>query len=528
MIAVPANPPLSTGRQDDRPVSEASISLLEPPSGASRTTGPDAVRRSATPPAGFDDLHLSCALTGTGDFQRAVWYTPPSDLATVGHRQQVVAELQQAEFREVTISLLEAITWARRSIDACRQSHYPLPAELLLAAAIARFARGIGTASRRLNELRPASAGLSGLARYLDDYVAGIAFRQLAESTILDRIRGSTVELGANQGTVWAEADAGRPGWTERIGQVFSRFREPGQPVEADWTRPKRYLNHVEAQAIGLVSGLFPELFAELHAFVSSRSDFLPATLERLAQELRFYLDFLRLVDDLAAKGVAWSLPHLVPDAHGAVRVSGLVDLALAVGAEHPPVANDLMLTTSERVVFITGPNQGGKTTFARSIGQLAYLAGLGLPVPARSASLPWSYPVLTHFPAPDDPDHDRGGLADELHRLHEAMTAAGPRSLLVFNELFSATSAADALQLSARVVQQIRELGCRVIWVTFLEELVLGTEGAVSLVGQVEPQDVTRPTFRFRAQPPGGRSHAVALAARHGLSDADLKERLR
>ena len=106
-------------------------------------------------------------------------------------------------------------------------------------------------------------------------------------------------------------------------------------------------------------------------------------------------------------------------------------------------------------------------------------------------------------------------------------MAAAGPHTLLIFNELFSATSAADALQLSARVVEQLRRLGCRVVWVTFLEELVLDTAGAVSLVGQVEPGDVTRPTFRFLPQPPGGRSHAVALAARHGLSGADLEERL-
>lgn len=221
-------------------------------------------------------------------------------------------------------------------------------------------------------------------------------------------------------------------------------------------------------------------------------------------------------------------LPRLSAQAGGPVRVRDMVDLALAVGSERPPVANDLTLASGEQVVFITGPNQGGKTTFARSFGQLAYLAGLGLPVPASSASLPWCRPVLTHFPAPDDPDHDRGGLADELHRLHSVLAAAGPHALLVFNELFSATSAADALQLSARVVAQLRGSGCRVLWVTFLEELVLGTPGAVSLVGQVEPDDVTRPTFRFRAQPPGGRSHAVALAARHGLSSDDLAERLR
>lgn len=497
----------------------APISLLDP-LGQTATDG--------APPPGFADLHLDAALAEAGDFQRAVWYAPPPELETVAYRQAVVAELRQQEFRDAATRLVAAVTGARRSITAFAQSHYPLPAEVRLALAIERFSGAVSRVAAQLDDLQPAAAGLRELTRYLSEYVAGPEFRQLAGSTVLRRIRQSTVELGIHQGMAWADHDVDRPGWGEQIELTFSRFREPGQQATAGWSRPRRGLNHVEAQAIGLVGGLFPELFAELHAFVRARTGFLPATLERLAEELRFYLDFLNLADRLSAHGVSWCLPQLAADTSAPVRVTGMVDLALAAGSEQVPVANDLTLTGDERVVFVTGPNQGGKTTFARGFGQLAYLAGLGLPVPARSASLPWSQPVLTHFPAPDDPDHDRGGLADELHRLHEVMAAAGPRALLVFNELFSATSAADALQLSARVMERIRALGCRVVWVTFLEELVLGTPGAVSLVGQVAPDDPTRPTFRFRAQPPGGRSHAVALAARHGLSSADLAGRLR
>lgn len=482
---------------------------------------------AATPPPGFADLHLEVALEGAGAFQRAVWCAPPSELATVIYRQEVVAELREPGFRDAATRLVAAIGRARQSLDAFRKAPYRVPAELQLAAVIARYATVIGEVASDLDGLRPSAAGLRDLTGHLAGYVAGREFRELAESTVLARIRQETIELGTRSGTVWADREAGRPGWGEQIERTFSRFREPGQQVEPDWSRPRRYLNHVEAQAIGLLAGLFPELFAELHGFVGAHSDFLPATLERLAEELRFYLDFLTLMDDLSARGVAWCLPQLSPECAAPVRVAGMVDLALAIGSDQAPVANDLTLAGGEQVAFVTGPNQGGKTTFARGFGEFAYLAGLGLPVPARRAALPWFRPVLTHFPAPDDPDHDRGGLADELHRLHAVMAAAGPHTLLIFNELFSATSAADALQLSARVVEQIRRLGCRVIWVTFLEELVLETAGAVSLVGQVEPGDVTRPAFRFLPQPPGGRSHAVALAARHGLSSADLAERL-
>jgi len=111
--------------------------------------------------------------------------------------------------------------------------------------------------------------------------------------------------------------------------------------------------------------------------------------------------------------------------------------------------------------------------------------------------------------------------------RLRGVVDALGPSALVVLNELFSATSVEDALELSEVVLPRLVASGCRVVWVTFLEELVTSVDRAVSLVGQVAADDPTRPTFRFRSQPPDGRSHAAALAARHGLSSDDLARRL-
>jgi len=477
------------------------------------------------------DLHLDdvIATMAPGEFQAAAWRSPAADVGVVEYRQDIVDDLMDPGIRRAAVAFETSVAAARRSIGARNGAHYPVPADLDLLEAVARFTGAVERFADALAASSPRSAGLRGVAAHLWAYVRGAGFRTLADgaATLAAELRQPAVELGVQSGTVWVDEDGGREAWPGRVAAFFERFAGGPDVATAIPARPPRRLNHVEAQAIGLVAGLRPEPFARLHRFAAEHADFLHPGLERLGEELRFFLGFLAVADRLA--GVAWCRPR-VSAAPDRVTVDGVVDLALALRArpgDPALVPNDLALAATERIAFVTGPNQGGKTTFARAVGQLCHLASLGLPVPARAAAVPLIAPVLTHFPQPDDPENGRGGLAEELARLREVLDAANGSALLVLNELFSSTSAEDALELSGLLLPRFDTLGCRVLWVTFLEELVTSVDGAASLVGQVAADDPSRPTFRFRTQPPNGRSHASALAARHGLSAPDLARRL-
>lgn len=396
--------------------------------------------------------------------------------------------------------------------------------------AVLRYGRALTALSEALAGVTTASRGLRGWQSYLETYLATAEFESLMAAaarvrSLLDAVR-YTMSIDGQQ--VWVTREEGVHDYGTTIEQVFAPLVHGFHPKPAAPEVLSTTVHYVAEQLVDRVAELYPAAFAELANFCAAHPDFFAASVESCYQELRFYLSFLEFVDHLTGDGLTFCLP-MPTERFEEIAVRGGYDLALAVarrGTGESVVPNDFGLSGDERVLVVTGPNQGGKSTFARMVGQLAYLAALGCPVPAVSATLPLVDRLSTHFERSEGATDSAGKLHDELTEVHGALRACTDRSLIILNETFSSTTTADALQIGDAVVRRIIERGAVAGYVTFLDELAQPHPAIVSMVAGVGDDPTTR-TFRIMRRPADGKAHAAAIADLFGLGYAAIAERI-
>jgi len=485
----------------------------------------------AQEPAFFRDLNLDQVIRGViaskGGYDLAPFFHAPlRDLDMIRFRQEVFADLEQRDVYALTAAFAEQELVARytRQRRAMRDddmgfSHYHrargfLNAVLAYCVAVERLTDGLGAVGVR-------ARGLIGLRDYLVGYCDGAAFRELRDGArsldeALDQVH-YTFLLKGSRITVGPYDE--QPDYSAQVSATFERFRQSAAssplPEFRDWD------TYAAIGVLDLVAKVYPDLFGRLDAFCAGHTDYLDDTIRVFDRELQFYLSYLGYIRSLRDSGLSFSYPAMSSESK-AERALDTFDLALAAQRardEETVVCNDVRLDGSERILIITGPNNGGKTTLARTVGQLHYLARLGCPVPGRDTQLFLCDHIFTRFERQEDIETLTGKLQDELNRLRDALEAATPDSLFVLNEMFNSTTAQDALFLSREILGRVSDLDAVCVCVTFLDELATLNEKTVSMVSTVDPADPAIRTYKLVRRRADGRAYARAIAEKYGLT---------
>ncbi len=214
------------------------------------------------------------------------------------------------------------------------------------------------------------------------------------------------------------------PDYSAEIADVFSRFRQGVVNDHRVELRTSLDANSVEAKVLEFLALLHPEVFSSLEKFSARKADFADPTLMNFDREVQFFVAYLEHIGTLKRAGLAFCYPE-VSDADREVHDRDGFDLALAakltgIGAE--VVRNSFQLRGSERIFVVSGPNQGGKTTFARAFGQMQHLASIGCAVPGTSARLFLFDALFTHFEREESTENPQGMLQQDLIRMHAVL----------------------------------------------------------------------------------------------------------
>jgi DNA mismatch repair protein MutS len=488
-------------------------------------------------PPFFRDLNLDQVVEAVVDKREEYdlvpfFHTPLVSVEQIGYRHEVFRDLDVPATHDALREFGERMHRVRSFLTLVRTQHYQPEKQRWLLDAAALYTEAVRDLARVLGEEELASTGLRSFATYLAEHVSGASFTSLASeaAAVLDGLEEVAYNLQINGSRVTVSRYEDEPDYSDEIEELFARFRQGDVESKLAKVADGGSMDHVEAKIAQLVARLFSHEFEALRTFCSRHADFIDPTIAAFDREIQFYLAWIGYRESISSGAdLVFSYPEVSAESKQEV-VEDAFDVALAWklrsgGGE--VVCNGYRLEGKERLLVVTGPNQGGKTTFARMFGQLHYLATLGLPVPARKAHLFLVDRIFTHFEREEVVGSLRGKLDDELVRVRDILDTASASSVVVLNEMFSSATLADARDLGTDILNELVGRDCLGVCVTFIDELSRSGEATVSMVAQVAPDDPAKRTYGVLPQPADGRAYAWAIAKKYGLSYEQLRDRL-
>jgi DNA mismatch repair protein MutS len=450
----------------------------------------------------------------------------------VTYRHEVMQDLEKASLLERVSTFANRMREMRVHLERVHKLHYDKQKQAWFLGAVELYFDAINAFADGLQAEDVRSRGFLGFRDYLVGYAGSAPFQSLLSQTKklkadLATIRYCVLIRGSSFTVRKYESEID---YSVNVEETFEKFKQ-GASKDYRVSFPSHEgMNHVEAKIVEFVAKLYPDIFGALREYCTTNADYLDGTVAAFDREIQFYLAYIEHTAAMKRAGLQFCYPRIAHASKEIYDCEGF-DLALAnklIKANTSIVCNDFHLKADERVLVVSGPNQGGKTTFARAFGQLHYLTSIGCPVPGRDAQLFLFDNVFTHFEREEKVENLRGKLEDDLVRIHNILNQATSSSIIILNEVFTSTTLQDEIFLSTKLMERILALDLLCVWVTFIDELASFSPQTVSMVSTVVPENPAQRTFKILRRPADGLAYAMAIAQKHRLTHDSIKQRIK
>jgi DNA mismatch repair ATPase MutS len=391
-------------------------------------------------------------------------FTP--DLDTIHYRQHILQDcLNNASIvRDIYAIAVEAIEGEKKHYLGLL-SKYP---DMLLRRSLELMQMFVGML-KKLKQVAGdhadafASEGFTAFFAMLNRELSDDYFASVQQHLRALEFRGGVLisaELGqGNKGTryVLRQPPDKRQPWIERL--FAEKPTTYGFTIDDRDESGARTLSDLKDQGIHLVANALTQSTDHLLSFFTM-----------VRTELAFYIGCLNLYGQLAHMGEPVSFPRPLAPGERRHAFQSLYDICLALTTKQRVVDNDLSASGKD-LVIITGANQGGKSTFLRSIGLAQLMMQCGMFVPAESFCANVCTGLFTHYKRKEDATMKSGKLDEELSRMSDIVDHITPDSLVLLNESFAATNEREGSEIARQIITALVEKRIEVFFVTHLYE---------------------------------------------------------
>ena len=269
-----------------------------------------------------------------------------------------------------------------------------------------------------------------------------------------------------------------RFGYNRVQGYYIEVSRSQADQVPADWVRrqtvknAERYITAELKSFEDKVLGARDRALARERELYEGLLDQLTESLPRL-QATAAAVAALDVLATLAERALALRFvrPRLVDESR--IEIRNGRHPVVEQGLDGPFVPNDLSLHDGRRMLIVTGPNMGGKSTYMRQAALIVLLAGIGCYVPADAAEIGPVDRIFTRIGAADDLAGGRSTFMVEMTEAANILNNATRDSLVLMDEIGRGTSTYDGLSLAWACARHIgREVGAFTLFATHYFEL--------------------------------------------------------